>query len=62
MTADGSTQLVTLCKRLATSASESGRNRLTFLPPCGQILDGLDWSMAGINCVPSCRAGAGRGV
>jgi hypothetical protein len=62
MTAAESTQLVTVCKRLATSASESGRNRLTFLPPCGQILDGLDGSMAGTNCVPSCRAGDGRGI
>ena len=55
-------QLVTLCQRLAASASESGRNRLTFPRSCGPILDGLDGSMAGTNCVPSCHAGAGRGV
>jgi hypothetical protein len=62
MTAAESTQLVTLCQRLAASASESGRNRLTFSRSCGQILDGLDGSMAGTNCVPSCRAGDGRRV
>jgi hypothetical protein len=57
-----STQLVTVCQPLATSAPESERNRLTFLPRCGQILDGLGGSMAGTDCVPGCRAGGGRGV
>ena len=57
-----STQLVTVCQPLATSAFESGRNRLTFLRSCGQILDGHERSMAGTNCVPSWRAGDGRGV
>jgi hypothetical protein len=62
MMAAGSAQLVTLCQPLATSAFESGRNRLTFLPTCGQILDGHERSMAGTSCVHSCRAGEGRGV
>jgi hypothetical protein len=62
MRAAAPAQLVTLCQPLATSAFESGRDRLTFLPPCGQILDGHERSMAGTNCVPSCRAGDGRGV
>jgi hypothetical protein len=55
-------QLVTVCQRLATSASESGRNRLTFLPPFGQILDGHEWSMAGTYWASSCHSGDGRGV
>jgi len=62
MTAAAPSQLVTLCQPLATSASESGRNRITFLPPCGQILDGHERSMATTCCAPSCRAGDGRGV
>src|ERR1019366_264455 len=57
-----STQLVTVCQRLATSASESERTRLTFASLRGQILDGLGGSMAGTDCVPGCRAGGGRGV
>ena len=56
-----STQLVTVCQRLATSASESGRNRLTFSPPCGQNVDGHERSMAGTDCAPSCPPGDGRG-
>jgi hypothetical protein len=55
-------QLVTLCQPLATSASESGRDRLTFLSPCGQILDGHERSMAGTHCAPGRRPGDGRGV
>jgi hypothetical protein len=57
-----SPQLVTLCQPLATSPSESGRDRLTFLPPYGQILDGHQRSMAGTRCVPSPGAGDRRGV
>ena len=62
MRAAAPARLVTLCQRLATSASESGRNRLTFPPLCGQILDGHERSMAGTNCAPSCRPGDGRRV
>ena len=62
MKAATSAQLVTVCQPLATSESESGHNRLTFMPLCGQILDGLGGSMAGTDCVPGCRAGGGRGV
>jgi hypothetical protein len=57
-----STRLVTLCQRLATSASDSGRNRVTFASLRGQILDGHERSMATTRCAPSCRAGEGRGV
>jgi hypothetical protein len=62
MTAASSAQLVTLCQRLATLASESGRNGLTFLPPCGQIPDGYEWSMAAANCAPSYGRSEDRGV
>ncbi len=62
MNAAKSPQLVTLCQRLATSASESGRNKLTFQLLCGQILDGHEWSMAGARCSPGCRPRDGRGV
>jgi hypothetical protein len=51
MKAATSAQLVTICQPLATSASEPERNRLTFMPLCGQMLDGREWS----------RAGTGRG-
>jgi hypothetical protein len=57
-----SAQLVTVCQRFATSASDSGRNRLTFMSPYGQILDGHERSMAPTHCAPSCCTGDGRGV
>jgi hypothetical protein len=57
-----SARLVTLCQRLATSASESGRNRLTFMSPYGQILDGRERSMAATSCASSCRTGDGGGM
>jgi hypothetical protein len=62
MKAAVSAQLVTVCQPLATSASESGRNRLTFLPPCGQILDGHEWSMAGRDRGQSSRPDEQRGI
>ena len=62
MKAVESAQLVTLCPRLATLASESGRNGLTFLPPYGQIPDGYEWSMAAADCAPSYGRGEGRGA
>ena len=46
MKAAMSAQLVTLCQRFGTSASESGRNLLTFMSLRGQMLDGHEWSMA----------------
>ena len=55
-------RLVTVCQPLATSASKSGRQRLTFLPLCGQIVDGHERSMAATGCAPSRRPGDGRGV
>jgi hypothetical protein len=55
------TQLVTVCQRLATSTSESGRNRLTFTLLWGQNVDGHERSMAATRCASSCPAGDGRG-
>ena len=62
MKAAVSAPLVTICQRLGTSASGSGRTGLTFLSLCGQILDGHEWSMAATNCAPGYRSGGGRGV
>ena len=62
MKAAVSAQLVTICQRLATSASESGRNGLTFRPLCGQILDGHEWSMAGTDRGQSSRPDEQRGI
>ncbi len=62
MKASASSRLVTVCKRLTTSASESGHNRLTFLSGSGHMVDGHERSMARPRCAPSCRSGDGRGV
>jgi hypothetical protein len=56
------TQLVTICQPLATSASESGRNRLTFMSLRGQTLDGHEWSMAGTGRGCCSRPGEHRGI
>ena len=62
MTAGTSAQLVTICQRLATSASESGLNGLTFRPLCGQMLDGHEWSMAGTGRGYYSRPDEQRGI
>ena len=62
MKAATSAQLVTVCQPLATSESESGRNRLTFMPLCGQILDGHEWSMAGTGRGYCSRPDEERGI
>jgi hypothetical protein len=62
MKAATSAQLVTVCQPLATSESESGHNRLTFMPLCGQILDGHEWSMAGRDRGQSSRPDEQRGI
>ena len=62
MKAAVSAQLVTICQRLGTSASESRLNGLTFMPLCGQILDGHEWSMAGRDRGKSSRPGEQREI
>ena len=62
MKAAVSAQLVTVCQPLATSASESGRNRLTFMSLRGQMLDGHEWSMAGTDREQSSRPDEQRGI
>jgi hypothetical protein len=62
MKAATSAQLVTVCQPLATSASESGRNRLTFMSLRGQMFDGHEWSMAGRDRGQSSRPDEERGI